>query len=136
MASTSKLTLYTRANPPAYGVIAFAGEITAQSGSEGAVTIEYQDKAADAKESVKLESGGCVMADVALFLLLADFRCLEYQLEHLDHLRPAYSPTHRQFSLNRASCTDPIAVIKSLADAFAALGFCGANKTESDEVRY
>lgn len=34
----------------------------------------------------------------------------------------------------RASCTAPTAVIKSLAEAFAALGFCGANKTESDEV--
>lgn len=33
-----------------------------------------------------------------------------------------------------ASCTAPTAVIKSLAEAFAALGFCGANKTESDEV--
>lgn len=58
MASTSKLTIYTRANPPAWGVIAFAGELAAQPGSEGVVRIDYQDKAADASESVKLESGG------------------------------------------------------------------------------
>lgn len=33
-----------------------------------------------------------------------------------------------------ASCTAPTAVIKSLAEAFAALGFCGTTKAESDEV--
>lgn len=59
MASTSNLTFYTRAHPPAWGVVGLVGQITDQAGNEGVITVDYQDKAADANESVKLQSGRC-----------------------------------------------------------------------------
>ena len=56
MASTSKLTLYTKASPIAYGPLALAGYIEEVSGTEG--VIEVAEKASDAAETVRLESGG------------------------------------------------------------------------------
>ena len=60
MASTSMLTVYTKANPAAYGPLALAGHLAQDSGNEGAVTVEYEEKSADdATESCRLEIKGC-----------------------------------------------------------------------------
>lgn len=58
MASTSKLTVYTKAAPVAYGPLALASYIEELSGSEGVIELAYEEKASDAAETVRLESGG------------------------------------------------------------------------------
>lgn len=58
MASTSKLTVYTKASPIAYGPLALATHVQEVSGVEGVIEVAYEDKASDAAETVKLESGG------------------------------------------------------------------------------
>ena len=57
MASTSKLTLYTKASPAPYGPIGLAGYIHEASGTEGVIDVEYAEKAADASETCRLQSG-------------------------------------------------------------------------------
>ena len=57
MASTSRLTVYTRATPVPYGPIALAGYIADVSGTEGVIDVQYAEKASDAAVAVTLESG-------------------------------------------------------------------------------
>lgn len=57
MASTSRLTLYTKATPVPYGPIALAGYIHEASGSQNVVAVEYEETSSDGAETCKLESG-------------------------------------------------------------------------------
>lgn len=60
MASTSKLTLFTKSPPVPYGPLGLAGYIHQQAGQEGVITTEYAEKSTgtDDKETCRLESAG------------------------------------------------------------------------------
>lgn len=60
MASTSRLTVYTKSSPPAYGPLALASHITQASGTENVISIEYEEKSEDPNEICRLDSGRCV----------------------------------------------------------------------------
>jgi len=91
MASTSKLTIYTKAAPVPYGPLTLAAYIEEAAGTEGVITLDYAEKATEPTETCRLESGG-------------------------------------------SSTTGPIAIVKSLAAAYASVGICGRDQTESAQV--
>lgn len=74
--------------------------------------------------------------DVALpvGLVFALTRATSKFILHYCSIILPYQTHHAAVTAASASTSAPIAVIKSLAEAFAALGFLGANKSDSDEV--
>lgn len=77
MASTSRLTVYTRATPVPYGPIALAGYIAEVSGTEGVIDVQYAEKASDAAVTVTLESGRCVQIKAERSVLAGRLVCPE-----------------------------------------------------------
>lgn len=60
MASTSTLTIYTKATPVPYGPLTLASYIEEASGTEGVVAVQYAEKATEPTETCRLESAGWV----------------------------------------------------------------------------